>query len=106
MRLRHRRRRGVRLAVVRGELDDIVPAQFAVPTPIGDVTVVDIADEDHFDLIDPAIAIVGRSDRLVAALGGEQRVHLADGRRHAFVHSHIDHLIHVAGRRRTSSRCP
>ncbi|MCE9622712.1 MAG: alpha/beta hydrolase [Actinomycetia bacterium] len=45
---------GVRLAVVRGELDDIVPAQFAVPTPIGDVTVVDIADEDHFDLIDPA----------------------------------------------------
>lgn len=44
---------GVPLAVVRGERDDIVPAQFAVPTPIGDVTVVDIADEDHFDLIDP-----------------------------------------------------
>jgi acetyl esterase/lipase len=45
---------GVPLAVVRGELDDIVPAQFAVPTPIGDVTVVDIGGEDHFDLIDPA----------------------------------------------------
>jgi len=45
---------GVRLAVVRGELDDIVPAQFAVPTPIGDVEVVDIAGEDHFDLINPA----------------------------------------------------
>jgi len=45
---------GVPLAVVRGELDDIVPAQFAVPTPIGDVKVVDIAGEDHFDLIDPA----------------------------------------------------
>ncbi len=45
---------GVPLAVVRGELDDIVPAQFAVPTPIGAVKVVDIAGEDHFDLIDPA----------------------------------------------------
>lgn len=45
---------GVQLAVVRGELDNIVPAQFAVPTPIGDVKVVDIANEDHFDLIDPA----------------------------------------------------
>lgn len=45
---------GVQLAVVRGELDFIVPAQFAVPTPIGDVIVVDIADEDHFDLINPA----------------------------------------------------
>ena len=45
---------GVPLVVVRGALDDIVPAQFAVPTPIGDVKVVDIADEDHFDLIDPA----------------------------------------------------
>ncbi len=44
---------GVPLVVVRGERDDIVPAQFAVPTPIGDVKVVDIADEDHFDLIDP-----------------------------------------------------
>ena len=44
---------GVPLVVVRGSLDDIVPAQFAVPTPIGDVKVVDIADEDHFDLIDP-----------------------------------------------------
>jgi len=45
---------GVPLVVVRGALDDVVPARFAVPTPIGDVTVVDIADEDHFDLIDPA----------------------------------------------------
>ena len=45
---------GVPLAVVRGELDNIVPAQFAVPTPIGDVKVVDIPGEDHFDLIDPA----------------------------------------------------
>ena len=44
---------GVPLVVVRGALDDIVPAQFAVPTPIGDVKVVDVADEDHFDLIDP-----------------------------------------------------
>lgn len=45
---------GVSLAVVRGVLDDIVPASFAVPTPIGDVTVVDIDGEDHFDLINPA----------------------------------------------------
>ena len=45
---------GVPLVVVRGELDDIVPAQFAVPTPVGNVKVVDIADEDHFHLIDPA----------------------------------------------------
>ena len=44
---------GVPLVVVRGERDDIVPAQFAVPTPIGDVRVVDVADADHFDLIDP-----------------------------------------------------
>lgn len=44
---------GVPLAVVRGELDNIVPAQFAVPTPIGDVKAVDIPGEDHFDLIDP-----------------------------------------------------
>ena len=45
---------GAALAVVRGTLDFIVPAQFAVPTPIGDVTVVDIDGEDHFDLINPA----------------------------------------------------
>ncbi len=44
---------GVPLVVVRGALDDIVPARFAVPTPVGDVTVIDVADEDHFDLIDP-----------------------------------------------------
>ncbi|MBI4885287.1 MAG: alpha/beta hydrolase [Actinobacteria bacterium] len=43
----------VPLAVVRGSLDDIVPAQFAVPTPIGDVMVIDIDGDDHFDLIDP-----------------------------------------------------
>lgn len=45
---------GVPMAVVRGARDDIVPAQYAVPTPIGAVTVIDIAGEDHFDLIDPA----------------------------------------------------
>ncbi len=45
---------GVYLAVVRGAFDDIVPAQFAVPTPIGNVTVLDIEGEDHFDLINPA----------------------------------------------------
>lgn len=45
---------GVMLAVVRGTRDDIVPAQYAVPTSIGDVTVVDIEGDDHFDLIDPA----------------------------------------------------
>lgn len=44
---------GVPLAVVRGELDDTVPAQFAVPTPIGAVKVVDVAGEDHMELIDP-----------------------------------------------------
>lgn len=45
---------GVPLVVVRGSLDDIVPARFAVPTPIGEVTVVDIDGDDHFDLINPA----------------------------------------------------
>ena len=44
----------VLMVVVRGTRDDIVPAQYAVPTPIGTVTVVDIEGEDHFELIDPA----------------------------------------------------
>ena len=46
---------GVALAVVRGEDDDIVPAAFTVPTPPGDVTVVDVPG-DHFTLIDPSSA--------------------------------------------------
>lgn len=57
---------GVALAVVRGGNDDIVPAAFTVPTPVGDVRVVDVPGEDHFDLIDPAseswaavIALIG-----------------------------------------------
>ena len=41
------------MVVIRGTRDDIVPAQYAVPTPVGTVTVVDIEGEDHFDLIDP-----------------------------------------------------
>lgn len=45
---------GVQLAVVRGQLDFIVPAQFTAPTPIGEVLVIDVDGEDHFDLIDPA----------------------------------------------------
>lgn len=43
---------GVALAVVRGTADDIVPAPFTVPTPLGDVEIVDVPG-DHFALIDP-----------------------------------------------------
>ena len=45
---------GVALVVVRAGNDVNVPGQFAVPTPVGHVRVIDIAGEDHFDLIDPA----------------------------------------------------
>jgi acetyl esterase/lipase len=47
---------GVELTIVRGTADDVVPAAYTVP-PGGDsgrVTVVDIAGDDHFDLIDPS----------------------------------------------------
>ncbi|MEO7396996.1 MAG: alpha/beta hydrolase, partial [Ilumatobacteraceae bacterium] len=44
---------GAPLAVVRGSEDDIVPVRFTVPTPVGDVQVVEV-DGDHFSLIDPA----------------------------------------------------
>ncbi len=47
---------GVALAVVRGALDTIVPAEFTVPNPQGDVRSIDVPGEDHFDLIDPASA--------------------------------------------------
>jgi acetyl esterase/lipase len=43
---------GVSVTVVRGSADDVVPAAYTIPP--GDVTVVDIAGDDHFDLIDPA----------------------------------------------------
>jgi acetyl esterase/lipase len=48
---------GVPLAVVRGAIDDIVPAQFAVPDPTGPqpaaLQVVDVPGADYFALIDP-----------------------------------------------------
>ncbi len=42
-----------RLVVVRGQDDDVVPAQFAVPALVGGVEVVDVVGADHFALIDP-----------------------------------------------------
>ncbi len=47
---------GVDVVVVRGSADDVVPAPYTIPpdSSPGDVTVVDIAGDDHFDLIDPA----------------------------------------------------
>ena len=46
----------VDVVVVRGSADDVVPAAYTIPpgSRPGDVTVVDIAGDDHFDLIDPA----------------------------------------------------
>jgi acetyl esterase/lipase len=55
-----------RLVAVRGTLDDIVPAEFTVPSGGAGVETVDVAGEDHFDLIDPAsgswAAVVGILD--------------------------------------------
>jgi acetyl esterase/lipase len=47
---------GVELTVVRGSADDVVPAPYTVPpgADSSSVTLVDIAGDDHFDLIDPA----------------------------------------------------
>lgn len=45
---------GVRAVVVRGGDDTIVPAAYTVPDGGGDIEVVDIDGDDHFDLIDPA----------------------------------------------------
>jgi len=45
-----------RAVVVRGGDDDIVPAAYTVPPEAPGIEVVDVADEDHFDLIDPASA--------------------------------------------------
>jgi hypothetical protein len=46
----------VSVVVVRGGADDVVPAPYTTPpgSRPGDVTVVDIAGDDHFDLIDPS----------------------------------------------------
>jgi acetyl esterase/lipase len=48
--------KGVDVVVVRGGSDDIVPAAYTTPpgSRPGTVTVVDVAGEDHFDLIDPS----------------------------------------------------
>ena len=48
--------RSTRAVVVRGGADDIVPARYTVPPDSSGIDVVDIPDEDHFDLIDPASA--------------------------------------------------
>ncbi|MCU1397343.1 MAG: hypothetical protein JWN62_452 [Acidimicrobiales bacterium] len=50
---------GVRLAVVRGSVDDIVPAAFTLPSDPAEaaqITVIDVPGADHFALIDPASA--------------------------------------------------
>jgi acetyl esterase/lipase len=46
---------GVNVTIVRGSADDVVPAAYTLPpgTDPGSVTIVDIAGDDHFDLIDP-----------------------------------------------------
>ena len=44
----------VAVAVVRGERDDVVMPEYSVPAAASPVTEIDIAGEDHFDLIDPA----------------------------------------------------
>jgi acetyl esterase/lipase len=44
-----------KLVVVRGSDDSVVPARFTLPAEgAGDIEVIDIAGDDHFDLIDPA----------------------------------------------------
>jgi acetyl esterase/lipase len=45
---------GVAVAVVRGERDDVVLPEYSVPAAASPVTEIDIAGEDHFDLIDPS----------------------------------------------------
>jgi acetyl esterase/lipase len=45
---------GVAVAVVRGDRDDVVLRGYSVPSAAGPVTEIDVAGEDHFDLIDPA----------------------------------------------------
>jgi acetyl esterase/lipase len=47
---------GVDVTVVRGSADDVVPAAYTLPpgSNSGSVTAVDIAGDDHFDLIDPS----------------------------------------------------
>jgi acetyl esterase/lipase len=43
--------------VVRGSADSIVPAQFTLPADgTGEIEVIDIVGDDHFDLIDPTSA--------------------------------------------------
>ena len=45
------------LVVVRGSADSIVPARFTLPAKgSGNIKVIDIEGEDHFDLIDPTSA--------------------------------------------------
>ena len=45
------------LVVVRGSADSIVPARFALPAEeSGNIEVIDIDGDDHFDLIDPTSA--------------------------------------------------
>ena len=61
----------VAVAVVRGERDDVVLPEYSVPAAASPVTEIDIAGEDHFDLIDPASrswASVGRAARGVCEL--------------------------------------
>lgn len=45
------------IVVVRGSADSVVPAAFTLPAEgNGNIEVIDIAGDDHFDLIDPASA--------------------------------------------------
>lgn len=44
----------VAVAVVRGEIDDVVLPPYSVPAAAGAVVEIDVPGEDHFDLIDPA----------------------------------------------------
>ncbi len=47
---------GVGVTIIRGSADDVVPAAYTLPSggDPGGVSVVDIAGDDHFDLIDPS----------------------------------------------------
>jgi pimeloyl-ACP methyl ester carboxylesterase len=51
---------GVAVAVVRGDLDDVVLPEYSVPAAASAVTEIDIAGEDHLDLIDPESGSWGR----------------------------------------------
>jgi hypothetical protein len=57
------------LVIVRADADDHVPARYTLPDPLGSVEVIDIPEEDHFDLIDPASASWAEVLRALARYG-------------------------------------